>query len=190
MILSICICTLEKRKVLLDILLAHLNKQIIEPDTVEILIESDRGEKSVGEKSNRLYQRATGKYIQRVDDDDWVSDQFIYEVLKAATTGPDAIAMNGTMTLHGRFHATWDISMYNPYTETKKNGSTHYLRFHNHLSPIKSEIAKAFPFPDKRLYEDYEFAQAIHDAGAIKSEIKIAKPMYEYRFINDPNKHK
>lgn len=190
MILSICICTLEKRIAMLSTLLFHLNKQIKDEGTVELILCSDRGEKSVGEKRNILYGLAKGKYVCSIDDDDWVPDTYIYEILKALTTEPDAVALNGTMTIRGLFHATWDISMYNPYTETKRNGQMHYLRYHNHLSPVKKEIAMRFPFPDKRLYEDFDYATAMHKAQAIQTEVKVAKPMYEYRYINDPNKHK
>jgi len=44
---------------------------------------SDKGEKSTGEKRNLLYGMAKGKYVCSIDDDDWVPDTYIYEILKA-----------------------------------------------------------------------------------------------------------
>jgi len=93
MILSICICTLEKRIAMLSTLLFHLNKQIKDEGTVELLLASDKGEKSTGEKRNLLYGMAKGKYVCSIDDDDWVPDTYIYEILKAVSSGPDAVAL-------------------------------------------------------------------------------------------------
>ncbi len=184
MILTICIATLKSRKALLDILLSHLLTQIHEvaPDQVEISVCSDEGEMTTGAKRNKMYREANGEYVCSIDDDDWVPSYYIYEIMKALTAKPDAVAMNGTHTTNGAFPATWDISRYNPYVTTRKNGRIHYLRFHNHLSPVKKEIAIQFPFPDQKFAEDYAFAEAMHRADAIKTEVRVAKPMYEYRY--------
>lgn len=187
MILSICICSLRSRSVKLSILRQHIRLQMDKyPGLVELLEQIDNGELPTGTKRNALYRRAQGQYVCSVDDDDWVSDYYVDEILAAAAQHPDAIAINGTMTMYGRPHATWEISKFNPYTETTVNGRLHYLRFHNHLSPVKREIAVRFPFPDQKMYEDYIFAKAMHDADAIQTEVTIYKPMYEYRYF--PNK--
>jgi len=116
----------------------------------------------------------------------WVPDTYIYEILKAVSSGPDAVALNGTMTIKGQFHATWDISMYNPYTETKRAGHMHYLRLSQSSEPGKKEIAIRFPFPDKRLYEDFDYATAMHKAQAIQSEVKVANQCTNTEYVNDP----
>jgi len=46
---------------MLSTLLFHLNKQIKDEGTVELLLASDKGEKSTGEKRNLLYGMAKGK---------------------------------------------------------------------------------------------------------------------------------
>lgn len=182
-ILSICICSLVRRKYYLHNLKTYLDKMAaMFPGQVEILIEVDNGEISTGKKRNILYQRAQGEYVSSIDDDDWVYPYYIEEILNAVKTKPDAVAMNGVMTTNGRDSATWDISRLNPYMTAKNRGRTHYLRFHNHLSPIKREIALQYPFPDKKFQEDYDFGKAMADAEAIKTEVKVKRPMYEYRF--------
>ena len=154
-------------------------------DEVEILVRSDNGEVTTGEKRNWLYQNAKGKYVCSVDDDDSVPDYYIEEILRALKPNPDAVAMNGTITTNGKFERKWFISKNNPYTETRQQGEIVYLRFHNHLSPVRKSIATKFPFPDKSMAEDYEFALAMHKSGLIKTETIIKKPMYHYKFITN-----
>lgn len=184
--LSICICSLWSRAGMLASLLRNLEEQANAfPGQVELLVEADNGEMPTGTKRNILYQKAIGKYVASVDDDDEPAPYYIGEILKAAASDPDAIAMNGTMTTDGGQPATWDISRLNPYATTWRTGrKAHYLRYHNHLSPIRREIALRFPFPDQYQREDYEFATALHKARAIKTEIKVQKPMYHYRYIS------
>lgn len=201
-ILSICICTLTKRVGLLAVLLRELTRQIEEnnaTDLVEFCIEEDNGELTTGTKRNKTYEKARGLYVLSHDDDDWPAPYYIKELLEAAKKGCDAIAMNGTMTTDGKQMRRWFISKDNPYIASNdKRGNIIYLRFHNHLSPIKREIATHFKFPDVSMAEDYAFALAVHKSGLIKTEAVIGtpvsefirrydciaeKPMYEYRYI-------
>ena len=188
MILSICICSLDDRLPMLAILLRHLQAQIDKyPGQAEVVVETDNRKITTGEKRNILYARARGKYVCSIDDDDWVSNDYVSEIMEALKTEPDAIAMHGTMTTNSGNPLTWFISAYNPYAEVKKNGRTHYLRFTNHLSPVKKEIAIQFPFPHQNHEEDYIFAKAMHDSHLIKTEVIIHKNIYEYRYRTKKN---
>lgn len=199
MILSICICTLYKRAGMLASLLRELETQIHNlqaQDLVEILTEADDGKMSTGQKRNLLNMKATGKYVSHVDDDDIVYPYYIQEILKAVETDPDAVAMNGLMTTDLRVEQRWFISKDNPYQACRtRKGHTIYLRYHNHLSPIRRLIALQFPFPDKYMHEDSDYADALHKAKAVKTEVAIGttareylqtliavKPMYIYRY--------
>jgi glycosyltransferase involved in cell wall biosynthesis len=185
-LLSICICTLHKRIGLLAILMRNLSEQAERfPGQVEFVVIDDNGERPTGTKRNAAYKQARGKYVASVDDDDEVSPWYIEEILKAAEQDPDAIAMNGTMTTDGGPADTWDISRNNPYATLSKGGKRrHYVRYHNHLSPIRRTIALQFPFPDVSEREDYAFATTLHKAKAIKTEVKISKPMYHYKYVS------
>ena len=190
MILSICIATMEKRQATLHILLLHLREQIKKlnaEDQVEICINMDKGEKPTGKKRNDLYQNAAGEYVCSVDDDDWVPPYYVEKILKALEGKPDAIGLNGTMTTNGHSMATWDISLFNPYITTRLNGRTHYMRFHNHLSPIKKSIVVQHPFPEIYHGEDYAFALSMHNKNAIVKEVRIPEPMYLYRYQERKN---
>lgn len=184
-ILSICICSLEKRLATLHILMRHLDKQMQKfPGQVELLVETDNGAIPTGTKRNILYRKAQGKYVCSIDDDDWVPDWYIETILKAVQTDPDTVGFHGVMTTHGQNPEGFFISKFNPYLTQKKNGKrNHYLRYTNHLSPIRTTIALQFPFEDIYWEEDFKFATALHEAKALKTEVIINRSMYEYRYI-------
>ena len=178
-ILSILICTLEERKEQLDKLLRHLRSQIINPDEVEILINSDNREKTTGAKRNELLEQAKGKYILFIDDDDWVPEYFINELLKASESGADCFATNGIM-----FYVLKNISIqfffskdYTDHTLWVGNKPI-YIRRTNHISPVKRELALQAGFPDITIHEDTVYSERLN--RFLKTEYLIEKPMYEY----------
>ena len=175
--LSILIATLNSRKGLLDNLLSNLDKQVHRAgsDKVEIKIYPDEGQLSTGYKRNKLLELSTGKYIVFVDDDDQVPDYYVEEILKGAKTNCDSMAINGTMVTHRRF--TWDIRQSNPY----KQINNHFLRYPNHITPIKREHAIKIKFPDIKIGEDFEWATKLRESGLLKTEYIISKPMYVYK---------
>lgn len=178
MILSILIPTLEKRKPLLNRLLKILNQQIERlkaGDKVEILIESDTGQKTTGEKRNILIERAKGKYVVGIDDDDIVPNYYIEEILKAAVLDRDCMAINGTMITSQTF--SWDIRIANGYYQKGRK----FYRYPNHITPIKRELAKQVKFPHITIGEDYAWATALRQKGLLKTEAIIQKPMYIYK---------
>lgn len=201
---SIAIATIPTRYPMLARLLRDLNYQIHDlgvTENVEILTD-DSITLSTGAKRNNLYRRAMGNYIATVDDDDSVYSDYIRNILEATKSNPDAIAMNGIMTTNGRDEKKWFIAKDNPYeAQTRFDGSQVYARFHNHLSPIKSEIARAILFPDSSMGEDYSFAKRLHESGLIKTESIIGtnlqdwmrgsmlaqpkSPQYHYRYITN-----
>jgi len=186
-ILSILICALYKRAGMLAELLRSLYEQIEQlgaEDKVEVLVEADNGESSTGAKRNTLMEESAGVYVVYIDDDDEVPDYYVEEILNAAESGCDAMAIQGTMTTDGRDEKKWYISKDNPYVASRdENGSEIYLRFQNHISPIKREIASSVKFLPISQGEDYFWAKQIHDAGMIKTEAKIDRPMYHYKFV-------
>lgn len=183
LMLSICIASLEKRLPLLHILMRHLESQMAKfPGQVEIICRTDDGTMPTGTKRNLMYREANGKYVCSIDDDDAVPEYYIAEIMQALQQDPDCIGFNGTMSTDGRNHEGWAISKYNPYHTIKRMGQNFHLRYNNHLTPIRREIAILYPFPDIHHGEDYAFAKSMHDANALGKEVLILKHMYEYRY--------
>src|SRR3990172_9946081 len=121
MILSILICSLQKRFELLKQLHFHLFKQIYTLNVlgkVEVICNVDNKQKTTGQKRNELLQAARGKYISFIDDDDWVADYYVEEILKAAQSDCDVMAINGVMTTNGINPKRFFHKLGNPYASS------------------------------------------------------------------------
>lgn len=176
MTLSILICSLWERAGDLARLLGVLEKQLT-PE-VEVLTEVDNREITTGAKRNILLNKAQGKYVVFVDDDDLVSETYVQDILEAAKEDKDAIVFQGWITTNGQNKRRFKLSKDYPYS-TKDNV---YYRYPNHIVPIRATIAKKFKFPDKVYGEDYQWATAIHRSKLIKTETKIDKELYYYLY--------
>ena len=189
MILSILIASMYKRAGMLASLLRGLENQIEEngaKDQVEILVNVDAGQKPTGKKRNELIEQAKGKYIIQVDDDDWVPEYYVQELLKAAESDADCAAISGIITTDGTNEKRWYISKDLNYCSLiDTDGRECYHRYTNHITMCKREIAIQIKFPDETFGEDYEWATKLHKSGLLKTEYKIERfPMYIYRFIS------
>lgn len=179
---SILICTLEERKDSFDRLYKKLMDQIercgLEKE-IEILWFLDNREASVGYKRNFLLQSSQGEYINFIDDDDDIHDNYIHMIYEKLKKGPDCVSLIGVITTDNRLPKKFIHSIkYTSYFE--KNGV--YFRPPNHLNPIKRSIAIQFSFPDKYTGEDTDWAMMIAHSGLIKTEEEIKVPYYFYKY--------
>ncbi len=184
MLLSILIPTLPERDEFLFDLTINLWEQVKKAnafDKVEILTDSRDRSVTTGEKRNDLLKTASGKYVWHVDDDDFIYEYAIEEILKAVEIDPDVIGICGIMTVDGKNEIGWEIRLGHPYCATIRNGKEFYLRHPNHITPMKREIALKIPFPNKTFGEDYEWSKKLNDAGHLKTQAIIEKPLYHYR---------
>lgn len=179
MILSVLVCTMKKRALMFKSLVDILNDQ--SKGRVEIL--SDDSTDPTGTKRNRLIQRATGEYVVFVDDDDMISHDYINSILEATSYRPDVVGFKGWMLTNGKNRTEWIISNSLPYETALINKKTVYLRYSNHLSPIKRDIAIQIGYPDITIQEDYQYATKLRESGLLKTEVFIDKHLYTYQFI-------
>jgi len=176
MILSILICTIPKRKFQLQALMKLLLRQIGEYE-VQVIADSNMSI-TTGAKRNHLINLAEGKYVCFIDDDDTISKDYVPEIMKALESEPDVVGFKGWITTNGRDKREWKISKDFPYETVGKT----YLRYNNHLSPIKKEIALQVPYPDLTYGEDFDFATRLKESGLIQTEVFIDKHLYNYNF--------
>jgi glycosyltransferase involved in cell wall biosynthesis len=179
MMLSILICSLYSRAHLLAELKAILQPQIT--SDVELLIEVDNKEISTGAKRNILLNRAKGKYIVFIDDDDIVSENYVDKILEACKHDVDCIAINGTITTNGMNEIAWRLSKSNPNSSIYENGKEIYLRTTNHIAPVKRELALIALFPNISNAEDAEYSRRLNKF--LKTETIILEPIYHYRYL-------
>lgn len=192
MILSILIPSMYRRAGMLHALCRELNRQIEECnacDLVEILISCDegvdRGGKTTGQKRNELVRDAKGKYCIGHDDDDAPPPYYIEELLKAAESDADCFAMSGIITTDGKEEKRWFISKDLEYCAlVDEQGREVYHRHTNHITCVKTEIARQIKFPEVTFGEDYQWMLALKNSGLLKTEYKIERfPMYHYKFL-------
>lgn len=156
---------------------------------VELLIETDNGEMTIGAKRNILLDRAIGDYVCFIDDDDMVPDYYVEEILRAigeddVRTGgaPDAIGIKGhyfeaqksaQVFIHSIQYDSW-------FTQDGV-----FYRPPNHLNPVKRELALKAGFPEKDHGEDHDYSMKMlsildMDPEFAKTEVFIDKVMYFY----------
>lgn len=181
--LSILICTLPKRKLFLERLRAILVPQI--DDHTEILFDHSAID-TIGTKRNRLLQKAQGKYVAFIDDDDRVSDDYIEKLMEGINKGVDCCSLIGVITDDGVnprvFHHSIKYSRYETVSDPSGYSDIMYLRFPNHLSCIRADIAKMFTFPETNHGEDTDWATQIHHSGLLMTEHEIPNTLYYYDY--------
>ena len=157
--------------------MAHLKKQTT--SEVEILVKSDNRKMTIGRKRNLLLSKAKGDYVCFIDDDDWVDAQYIPLILEAIKTDPDCVGMIGIMSTNGKAERRFEhyIQYGNYFTLNQI-----YCRPPNHLNPIRRTIAQMFTFQEINMGEDTDWAMRICKSGKLRTEIRIGKPIYHYRY--------
>lgn len=179
--LSILIPTLETRKDYLDRIMSILNQQ--KQKDIEILIEQDNREKTIGEKRNILVSKAKGDYISFVDDDDIVSYDYTDKILQSTSASPDCVGIHLLHCEDGILKGfTYHSLRYNHWYDDSDNvtGFKRYYRNPNHLNPIKRELASICPFPNISMGEDKVYSSNI--LKLLKTEVYIYEPIYMYMY--------
>ena len=182
--LSILICSLQSRATLRERVLAQLNAQIddlAKPDAVEIQVIVDDGAKPTGEKRNELMALARGRYLCFVDDDDTVSSSYVAKLLSAIESGADCIVFKGLRSHDGVVEKEFWFSIGHDYVDS----GPVYLRFPNHLCPMKAEIARSERFAPVSIQEDIDWATRIRPK--LRTEHVVDDVLYFYQHV-DPRK--
>lgn len=185
-LLSIMIPATPDREKMLYGLLSCLHTQIevagVEKE-VEILVEMDNYEISVGAKRQKLLERTKGKYVVAIDSDDEVSENYISSIMEALKSNPDVIGFNGFMLTNGVNRENFKISKDLPYiTVPDAFGKNSYLRHSNHLSVVRRSIALKIGYKDLRFAEDYDYSVRLKSSGLLKTEVVIEKDLYIYKY--------
>lgn len=179
-LLSVLIPSLKDRYILRERLLRGLRPQLTED--IELLIDIDEGEVSIGTKRQRMLEKATGKYISFVDDDDVVADNYI-ELIKEAMTGdPDVIGIHLLHFVNGQPYGKTYHSIKHDHWWQKPDpdnpGCFFFYRCPNHLNPVKRELALKAGFPDLRAKEDQYYSERLFQY--LKTEQYIPEVLYYF----------
>lgn len=178
--LSILIPSLNDRDVLRERLLRGLKPQLTKD--IELLIDIDNGEVSIGVKRQRMLIKAKGKYISFIDDDDVVADNYIELIIDALKNEPDVVGIHLLHYVNGKAYGkTYHSIEYDHWWQEKdpdNPGGFFFYRCPNHLNPVKRELALKAGFPDLRIREDQQYSEKLYQF--LKTERYISEPIYYY----------
>ena len=171
MILSILIPSIPDRREKLTSLLTELYSQQLNLNrthpslgSVEILVDDSKrfleGGLSIGAKRDLLKQRASGRYLCFLDDDDGITPNYLETIVRACESGPDIVTFR-TLIKNDHYWAIIDMDL---QTLQNTEVSPHDIikRTPWHICPVKSEIAKNEPFSlDKNHNEDWDWMERV-----------------------------
>ncbi len=179
MLFSILICSTELRAPMLHRLIEYLRAQIRAEGRlrqIEICVEIDCGEITVGEKRQHLLERARGKWVAFIDDDDLVASDYVRRIVKATSSDPDCCSLVGVMTVDGENPQRFEHSI--KYDGWYTKDGVHY-RTPNHLSVVRCELARKVGFVSKNVGEDHDYSMRLRPL--LKTEASTGEtPLYFY----------
>jgi len=183
--LSILIGSLHERLGMLNRLQNILRPQLGPP--VEVLVRTDGGEESIGRKRQRLLEAARGEYVAFVDDDDTVSANYVALIIAAVASKPDVVGITGIYHENGlRKKPFIHTIACEAWHETRQA----YMRYPNHLNPVRREHALAVGFADMNHGEDRHYADLLKTAGLCKTQVAIDPPIYNYLYNHKTSRSK
>lgn len=178
--LSILIPTLPERNGFLSVLQNSLARQTGDK---KIQIVTDPRDKSVtiGQKRDEMIRSVSTDYIVFIDDDDAISHDYLDKVYAAIQYGVDVVGLCGMMTTNRQNPQSWIISK--KYDWGENQDGYKYVRYPNHLAPIKRDIAVQIGYKHNLKHgEDYAYSMDLKNSGLISSEYLITDKLYEYLF--------
>ncbi len=184
--LSVLITTIASRRAQLDRLLDHLYAQIAQDASREVEVLVEPGETlAIGAKRQALLGRARGHFVAFVDDDDFVSHDYVRRIVSVIRETPEAdcLALWGEMTENAGRPERFHHSLVHAGWFTDGNGV--HRRTPNHLNPVRREHALAAGFPEHLSHgEDFEYARRVRPL--LKNEASTGEaPLYFYFYSDE-----
>jgi len=203
--LSILICTVENRREQFANLANHLKNQIIllkcEDERIDIselikqnfgsvyarglcefVWQRDNKEMSIGNKRQQLLESATGDYVVFIDDDDWVSDDYIKLALEAIEQKPDCIGNLIKCDMNGKYESAIASYKYRDWADNVDG--FRYVRNIYHMSIVRRDLALKAGFKNMNFGEDYDYCMRLQkELDKVNAkEVFIDKEIYYYQY--------
>ena len=180
MILSILTPAVPSRMAQLAKLCDELARQI-GGLAVEHLTLLDNKRRTVGEKRDALLRAARGQYVAFVDDDDWISPDYVAELVKAAKEGPDVVTFWQEASVNGQigqvsFRLGHENEPFKPGQLIHRNAW--------HVCAWRRTLAIQSRFPASNYGEDWAFAAPLCALPGLR-EVHIPKVLHYYRHSSE-----
>ena len=182
-VLSILVPTLTGREALFAKLMQSLEDQIAAcqaQEVVEVLTDIDDGLMTIGEKRNRLMDKATGTFIASIDDDDDIHPRYVELILSAIDQNPglQVLGLKGEMVFADGTRQAFIYS--NEYSEYWTIDGI-MRRPPHHLNPMLRSIAMQFRYEHVRAHEDADVALRMARAGVLQRQVMVHPVLYIYQ---------
>lgn len=178
---SILILTMHQRAAMLERLLAVLMPQVDGLSNVEVLVSSFNPQLPVGENREQMRLRSMGSYLNFIDDDDLITDDYVAEILPRLD-GVDYVGFNIEQTFVGATQPGCIERHSLRYNGVYSDGSgaydSHY-RDISHLNPMRRELALRVAMTGWPA-EDSRWAEELRALRAVKTEHYIDRVLYHY----------
>lgn len=147
--------------------------------SVEIVVDDSKrflqGGLSIGDKRNDLLNRAFEDYVCFLDDDDWVSPDYIETLLRLCNEGKDVCTFKSLFKCDD-YWTIIDMKLGSvndgatPENEVKRNAW--------HICPIRREIALKVKFSSLNHNEDWDWMNRV--LKNVKTEAKTNRILHNY----------
>ena len=177
--LDILIASIEERAFDLAKVVTEFRRQGVDP-----IVVIDNKEMTIGKKRQMLLEMATKEWIVFFDDDDWPSEGYVANILKAIERNPgaDCCGIWGRMTVNGASPKTWRHRLGMPFIETMSEGFN-YTRPIMHFNPVLRTKALEAGFDiTSRWGEDVDYAKRLNPL--LTKEAFVHEPLFLYRYSN------
>jgi hypothetical protein len=133
---------------------------------VEYLTYFDNRETSIGLKRQWLLERASGKYMSFVDDDDDITDAYVEDLAETIRGEYHVMRLRGQISQFTFTHSTE-----NKITDTMATDQG-FRRPPNHLNPMMTDVARIISFRNAVRAEDLEWTIRLAKAGFLTREYR------------------
>ena len=176
---SILIPSIPERLAKTADLIAKIEAQITDKSEVEVLCLLDNMNMTIGEKRQKLFELAKGKYFAFVDDD--INMNYVNEILTAIESNSDVITFRQISFINGEPFQV-NFSLKNENEEAYKvNGVWQDInRKPFHVCVWKKKVCTGCFFPSINYGEDAFFAECA--AKNAITETHINKVLHYYNF--------
>jgi hypothetical protein len=165
----------------------NLAPQVAKFPDVEIVTTLFDKRFSLGKNRGMMIDAAAGEYVNFVDDDDLVAEDYVSSIYPLLD-GVDYVGFIAKLYINGVYcgKPSYHSLMCNRWFESAHG----YFRDISHLNPMRSVLAAAGRMGDHEglVYEDLFWADRMRALGLVKTEHFIPKVMYfAYYRSNKPD---
>lgn len=159
------------------------------PPQVEIVSVIDNRIVSIGEKRQRVLDASTGRYVAFVDDDDFVSPDYIQSILEAirAHPGVDVITFNNSSVIENHKPITINMRLGQENEQVRFDDESEIppviRRAAWHTCAWKGSLARMFTFQPVNYGEDWLWAKNLNLTA--KTEHHIDRCLHRYVYSKD-----